>query len=122
FIPVRKNLPTNALPPLLRGMLSPELQDFEKDIRQLIADIHGVSRKPALGPSPPSSDREVNTGYSPAATAVAKLFVERTQNALYFDPVISVQEIVEVATLSEDDISDALYELRNMVEDYHGSI
>src|SRR5262249_24867978 len=51
FIPVRKNLPTNALPPLLRGLLSPEMQDFEKDIRQLIADIHCVSRKPALGPA-----------------------------------------------------------------------
>ncbi len=122
FIPVRKNLPTNAMPPLLRGMLSPELKDFEKDIRQLIADIHGVSRKPALGPAPPAADREVNTGYSPAATAVAKLFIERTQNALHFDPVISVQEIGEITALSDDDVSDALYELRDMVEDHQGSI
>jgi hypothetical protein len=37
FIPVRKDLPASALPPLLRGMLSPELADFEKDIRQPVS-------------------------------------------------------------------------------------
>src|SRR2546428_13713768 len=78
FIPGRKNLPPSAFPPLLRGMLSPALEDFDNDIRQLIADIHGVSRKPALGPAPPAVDPEVNTGYSLAATTVAKLFAERT--------------------------------------------
>jgi hypothetical protein len=122
FIPVRKNLPTNELPPLLRGMLSPELQDFEKDIHQLIADIHGVSQKPALGPAPPTADREVNTGYSPAATALAKLFVERTQHVLHSDPMLSSAEVREVTGLSEEDLSDTLYELRNMVEDYYGTI
>jgi hypothetical protein len=122
FIPVRKNLPLSALPPLIRGMLSPELQEFDKDIQQLIADIHGVSRKPALGPAPSVAEREVNTGYSPAATAVAKLFVERTDHGLHWDPLISIQGIAEMTGLSDDDVSDALYELRNMVEDHQGSI
>lgn len=122
FIALRKNLPTSDLPPLLRGMLSPELRDFENDMRQLIADIHGISRKPALGPAPPAVEQQVNTGYSPAATAVAKLFVERTQHALHWDPLISVQEIAEMTAISDDDVSDALHELRSMVENHVGSI
>jgi hypothetical protein len=122
FIPVRKNLPPSALPPLLRGMLSPALEDFEEDVRQLIADIHGVSRKPVLGPTPQGASQEVNTGHSPAATAVARLFVEGTQHALHFDPVMSVGQIGEATALPEDDLADALYEMRNMVEDHHGSI
>lgn len=122
FIPIRKNLPTHQLPPLMRGMLSPELQNFESDIRQLIADIHGVSRRPALGPAPPSVVPAANTGYSPAATAVAKLFVETTEHALHWDPIISVESIVEAMGLSDDDVTDALHELRGMVENHVGSI
>ena len=122
FIPVRKDLPPSALPPLLRGMFSPALEDFDNDIRQLIADIHGVSRKPALGPAPPAVDPEVNTGYSLAATAVGKLFAERTQNAAHFDPMLSMQQICEATALSEEDVSDALYELKGMVEEQYGSV
>jgi hypothetical protein len=110
------------LPPLLQGLRSPELQDFEKDIGQLILDIHEVSRKPAVGPAQPAADRAVNTGYSPAATAIAKLFVERTTNALYFEPNVSAGEIAAVTGLSEDDIEDALHELGDLVENNYGDV
>ena len=122
FIPVRKDLAASALPPLLRGMLSPELANFDKDIRQLIADIHGVSRKPPLGPAPAAAQRNVSSGYSPAATAVAKLFVERTENAVHHDPMLPVEQVAEITGLSEDDVADALYELKGMIEDYHGTL
>jgi TIR domain len=122
FMPVRKDLPTTALPPLLSGMYSPELQDFEKDIQQLILNIHNVSRKPPLGPSPPAADRTINTGYSSAATAIAKVFVETTKDALYFDPTMSVHGIGEATGLSEDDIADALHELGSMIKDEYDII
>jgi len=35
FIPLRYGLSPSKLPPLLRGMLSPTIDDFESDIRQL---------------------------------------------------------------------------------------
>ncbi len=122
FIPIRSGLAPSALPPLLRGMLSPALEDFDKDIRQIIADIHGVSRKPVLGAAPPAAQREVNSAYSPAATVIAKLFVERTENATHHDPMISAQEVAETTALSEDDVADALYELKGMVEEYRGTV
>jgi hypothetical protein len=122
FIPVRRNLPPSALPPLLRGMLSPGLENLESDLKQLIADIHGVSRKPPLGPPPPSVNREINSGFSAAATAVARLFVERTENAASWDPQVSTQEIAEETSLSEEDVADALFELKSMVEEHYGTV
>jgi hypothetical protein len=122
FIPLRRDLPPTALPPLLRGMFSPELQDFDQDIQQLINDLHGVSSKPPLGPPPPAADRAVNTGYSPAATAIAKVFAETTKDALYFDPTMSAQALGEATGLSEDDVVDALHELGSMIEDEYDII
>jgi len=122
FIPIRHGLAVTALPPpLLRGMLSPALEDFDSDIRKLIHDILGVSRKPALG-APPLAAETVDSGYSPAATAVARLFVEITQNALHSDPMLSVEELRERTSLSEEDASDATYELRGMVEEDYGTV
>jgi hypothetical protein len=121
FIPIRHRLAVTALPPLLRGMLSPALEDFDSDILQLIHDILGVSRKPALG-APPLAAETVDSGYSPAATAVARLFVEITQNALHSDPMLSIEEVRERTSLSEEDVSDAIYELRGMVEEDYGTV
>lgn len=57
FIPVRKDLPTVALPPLFRGMYSPDLQDVPNDMRQLINDIHACheSHRSGLRLSLPTS-------------------------------------------------------------------
>ena len=102
-------------------MLSPALEEFDSDIRQLIHDILGVSRKPALG-APPAAAQTVDSGYSPAATAVAKLFVEITQNALHSDPMLSIEEVRERTSLSEEDVSDAIYELSGMLEEDYGTV
>jgi hypothetical protein len=110
FIAVRSGLAAAALPPLLAGMLSPSIDDFDADIRQLVNDIHGVLRKPPLGP-PPLSVPAIETGYSPAATAVAKVFVEASETATFGDPQRTVQELATRTALSEDDVRDALHEL-----------
>ena len=117
FLPVRHDLPVSALPPLLKGLLSPTVTTDE-DLKQLINDIHGVSRKPPLGP-PPSAVVEAHqaaTGYSPAATAVAHLFVERSEHGLFADPQLNVGELAQETGLSIEDIEDALYELAGFVE------
>lgn len=111
FIAVRSGLPASALPPLLKGMLSPSIDDFEADVRQLVNDVHGVSRKPPLGPSPAASTGP-STGYSPAATAVAKVFVESSSTATFGDPQLTVADLAGQTKLSEDDVRDALHELR----------
>jgi TIR domain len=109
FIAVRSSMPANALPPLLKGMLSPPIDDFDVDVAQLVNDIHGISRKPALGPSPTAATMPL-TGYSAAATTVAKVFIETSETALFGDPTVA--DLVKRTSLSEDDVRDALHELR----------
>jgi hypothetical protein len=118
FIPLRYRLPANQLPPLLRGIFSPEVNDPERDIEQLIHDIHGIARKPPLG-EPPAIVNEaphLNTGYSAAALAIAKIFVERTSSAVFGDPELPVVELQKATGLSDDDSEDALDELGDKVE------
>ncbi|MCG7904845.1 MAG: toll/interleukin-1 receptor domain-containing protein [Candidatus Thiodiazotropha weberae] len=118
FLPVRYKLPASDLPPLLSGMLAPEIISDE-DITQLINDIHDVTRKPPLGPSPQTVTQSTGTqtGYSSAANAIAKLFVERSKNGVFSDPDIEVEELAEKTGLTIPDVKDALYELSHHFED-----
>ena len=117
FLPVRHDLPVSDLPPSLKALASPTVTTDE-EITQLINDIYGVSRKPPLG-SPPETvaeARQTDTGYSPAATAVTRLFVERSEHGLFADPRFSVGELARETGLSIEDTEDALYELAAFVE------
>ncbi len=116
FIPLRHDLPVNQLSPLLKSRKTPEIKNPEQDIQSLINSVYGVTKKPPLG-SPPeiiSTAQTQKTGYSPAATAIAKIFVERTKTALPYDPQIGIEEISDLAGLSEEDIEDAVHELGHM--------
>lgn len=116
FIPIRHDLSTSSLPPLLSGMLSPELDEtnFDAAVRDLVNDIHGISRKPQLGPAP-STTSLPPTGYSQTATAIAKIFVEETKTAMFADPQKGFDELASAISSSEEDVEDALYELRDCV-------
>ena len=118
FIPLRHDLSAEELPPLFSGMLSPDLSDFEGGMKKLVNDIHGVVLKPPLGAPPEAVARyeETNTGCSPAATTVAKLFVENTEHALFADPQTTVSEIAKQTNLPEEDVDDALHELGGLVQ------
>lgn len=112
FFPVRYQLPALSLPPLLAGLRSPEIASNE-DVAQLILDIYGVTRRPTLGPPPAivSHGAASHTGYSVAANAVAKHFVEHSRNGMFADPQISVETLAAEIGLSVDDTEDALHEL-----------
>jgi len=122
FIPLRSNLPASALPPLFRGMLSPSIDDFDADARSLVNDILGVSRKPELGPLPATVADAPHTGYSPAATALAKAFVESTANASPMQPILSVHSLMRMTELPEEDVIDGLHELGDMVDGQQDSV
>lgn len=115
FIPLRHGVAPDALPPLMSGLLSPEIDNDASGLKQLIDDIHGLSRKPALGPAPAAAASQ-NTGYSPAATAVAGLLVKLSQNGRFMDPQLTINQVADQTELSEDDLTDALYELRHHVD------
>ena len=122
FIPLRSNLPVSALPPLFKGMLSPSIDDFDADARSLVHDILGVSRKPELGPLPAALADAPDTGYSSAATALAKVFVESTTNASPMEPMLSVHSLMEMTELPEEDVIDGLHELGDMVDGQQDSV
>lgn len=118
FLPIRYQLPASELPPLLSGMHAPEIGD-DGDISQLVADIHGVTRKPPIGPKPEAfaATDATETGYSPAANAVAKLFVQQSKHGRFADPQISVEDIAKQTGLSPEDTQDALFELSPFFKD-----
>lgn len=118
FLPLRHNLPPQDLPPLLSGMHAPEIS-ADEDITQLINDIHGISRKPTLGPRPHALASEVatQTGYSAAANTIARYFVENTQYGCFGDPIIDVEPLAEKTGLTIDDTIDALFELSAFFKD-----
>lgn len=116
FLPVRYKLPASALPPLLSGMLAPEIEGDE-DITQLINDIHGVSRKPPLGKAPHAAAAATKTGYSAAANTVARYFVETAEHGRFGDPMIDVAPLAEETGLTEADTRDALHELSGFFKD-----
>lgn len=124
FIPLRHNLSPSRLPLLLRGMHSPEVDSEAENIQQLVNDIHGVTRKPPLGPAPAPVAKAARTesGYSAAATSVAEVFVKNSSCGRSHDPQIRVEKLMETTGLSRDDIVDALHELTSMtVLDHSGS-
>lgn len=118
FIPLRNGIRPEELPPLLRGIHSPEVNDGASDLQQLISDIHGVTQKPLLGPAPPAA--EVNkTGFSAAASAIARVFVEKSETATFGDVQYSHDELMAATALTRDDLEDGLHELTGMVRVGH---
>lgn len=116
FIALRYELEAEQLPALLRGSASPALGD-PPDLTQLINDLHGATRKPPLGAVPraiaeaPKADR----GYSPAANAIAREFVEGSKFGRKFDPCLSKEDLSGRTGLSVEDVIDALHELSAFV-------
>ncbi len=117
FVPLRIGLAATGLPPLLRGMYSPEVLGPEYDIQQLINDIHGTTRKPPIGRAPQvNSAAPSATGISPAAMAVARKFVEDSTTGMPFDVQFSSESLATLTGLTRDDLSDAIHELSDLLQ------
>jgi hypothetical protein len=118
LIPLRaEGFKARDLPAMLGTMHSPELVDYDNGITQLINDIHGVTRKPPLGKAPVEVQESENTvsNYSPAAEAIARVFVKSSKHAHKLDPQISMVKLMEQTSLTEDDFKDGVYELGGLV-------
>lgn len=118
FIGLRHGLQVADMPPLLQGMLCPEVNGITHDLTGLVNEIHGVIRKPPLG-SPPVAvqvAQQSATGYSPAATAIAKFFCDTTKFADFSDEMVSEKDLSRALQLSSDDVADALHELRAFIK------
>ena len=116
FIPLRCDLRAERLPPLLGGLHSPEVTEvsLDQDVTQLASDIHGVTRKPAIGRAPTVLDHPA-APYSPAAMGVAEYFCRETEHATICDPIVTLDDVSVAVDLSPDDTVDALHELRAFI-------
>ncbi|MGX9720237.1 toll/interleukin-1 receptor domain-containing protein [Stenotrophomonas acidaminiphila] len=121
FIGLRHGLEASRLPPLLAGSLSPEIDQDLTQIQQLINDIHGVSRKPELGPAPALTSLP-KTRYTAAAMAIAEHFVNQSRNGEFGDVTSDEERIAERTLLSREDVIDALHELRRWLKIGYGSV
>jgi len=122
LIPLRHQIEASQLPPLLSGLKSPQIDDEAAEIQQVINDIHGISVKPPLGNAPEAVRVATPTGYSPAATAIARFFVEASEHGVGFDPQIDADELREKTGLTEEDLDDAIHELSGMVKETFGTV
>lgn len=113
LIPLRCDVPPQRLPPLLAGLHSPAIDVNGDNVGQLINDIHGVSDKPRLGAPPAVIAEQVRNGYSAAANRIAKLFVTHDATTGEFGaPQFQVETLIELTSLSREEVSDGLHELR----------
>jgi len=112
FIPLRFGLTASNLPPLLRSLHSPSMDDYENCLAQLVSDIHGISRKPKLGfPPPIIIERTTRLGVTKSAEAILRLLIEKSEHGDSMDPQVSPQEIQQLTGLTDDDIVDGVAEL-----------
>jgi hypothetical protein len=111
FIPLRAGLSADQLPPLLRALHSPTIDDYPASLPVLVSAIHGISQRPPLGVPPrPVVNRTLGLGLSPAAEIVVRLMVAESKQGRKFDPQISIDDL-RSAGLADDDIEDAVDEL-----------
>lgn len=120
FIPLRHGLRARDLPPLLRGILSPEVEDVDADVQKFIEDIHEIARRP------PRTQQDAihvvpaaRMGLSSAAAEIVRLIVTGSRNALKFDPQLRPDDVRNGTNLSDEAIHEAVEELieSGVVED-----
>lgn len=114
FFVVRQKLDYKEVPALLRSDFSYSLDDYDADVKALIDDIHGVSKRPPLGPAPVavSTPRPASpTGLSAAAEVLVRLIVTRSSTGYCTGSSIDAQTIRDELGLSDEAIVDAVDEL-----------
>jgi hypothetical protein len=114
FMGLRAGIGVNDLSPFLRTLRCPEVHlDQADEVEGLIADIHGVSRKPSRGDAP----RYVKTlpeglkAWSASAVVVVEHLVRTSKLGRKFDPQVTVASVAQASGLPEEDIRLAVLDL-----------
>lgn len=115
FIPLRLGLEVEELSPLLSALRSPSIDDYANALPRLVSDLHGIARRPPIGPAPPAKLAATNQmGLSPAAEVIAKVLVERSEHGETGDPSIEAGELRRATGLGDDDLIDGVDELEGL--------
>lgn len=119
FIGLRHGVEPYDLSPLLATAHCPAVSDGLDELPQIINDIHGLTRKPALG-EPPAAVLTPSTGFSAAATLIAEVYCRSSEYGEGSGHSYDVNQLAEYTKLSVEDVTDALYELRAFFREHHG--
>jgi hypothetical protein len=107
FLGVRVGTSLDDLSPFLRTLRCPEINlGNNQQVEELIADIHGVSRKPERGPAPKyvKTVPEPLAAWSKSAIAIAEYLVRNSKLGRKLDPQVTMDEIARDIGLPEGDV------------------
>jgi hypothetical protein len=116
FIPLLVGVALAELPVFLRTILGIRFDPSDQgQLTALVDQIHGVSRKPALGSAPdyvkPAPPRL--SGWSPASIEVGRYLISESENAMPRDPLRTLEELIAGTGLAEKDIRIAVLDLKD---------
>ena len=115
MVPLRVGVAIADLPPFLATLLCEELDPAsQQDLDALVGRLHGVSRKPALGPAPHyvQSAPAGLSGWSAAALSVGRHLVETSEHAMTLDPIVTTEELAAATGLDITDVRLAVLDLK----------
>lgn len=112
FVPLRRSLDAERLPPTLSGMLSPSIDDYAQDLDNLIGFFFGVTNTPPLG-EPPSVAQQYDDrlAISPVAQRIVDRIMAETLHGLDMDPQLAVSHLQTAGGMTDEQIEDAVFEL-----------
>jgi len=114
FIPLRLGLSPNQLPPLLRGLHSPTLDDYDRELRSLLGQIFDLTLKPPLGSlKPVFAAPPAVLGVSTAAARVLEVLVRESVGARRADPRLEHIELQGKTDLTAPELELAVDELQD---------
>lgn len=107
FLGLRIGTEVGDLSPFLQTLRCPAIDlGSDTEVEGLIADIHGISRKPERGPAPKyvSTVPEALAGWSKSAVAVAEYLVLNSKLGRKFDPQVLLADLAKTLGLPEEDV------------------
>lgn len=112
IVPLRLNLDASRLPPTLSGMLSPTIEDYDRDVGSLVGFFYGVSRSPRLGTAPHIvTQHDDRMGVSAVAKRIVDRIMAGTQHGLDMDPQLAVRDLQADEGMTDEQIEDGVFEL-----------
>lgn len=114
FVGLRAGVAVGQLSPFLRTLRCPEVRlDEQDEVAALIADIHGVSRKPERGPAPKyvQTVPEGIKGWSSSALRVAEYLVRNSEHGGEMDPQADIATVSAATGLPTEDVELGVLDL-----------
>jgi TIR domain len=112
FIGLRYNLPLGSVSTFLKTRLTPEYHSNDEGLKNLVAEIYGVSRKPPLGEAPRYVQiHKTGDTWAISAKVVAEYFVRNSEHANSMDPIASYDDIQSATGLPMPDVRIGVLDL-----------